>query len=123
MSSILFDHVHIMAQDPAAASTWFADMLGAEVIHGPVRIEARLGGLRIFFDAVKEGQDLPSVPAHPHRGLDHLAFAVQGIADVVADLKAKGATFTKELQTPRPGVSICFIEGPEGISIELLERA
>ena len=36
--------------------------------------------------------------------------------------KAKGVAFTKEPQTIRPGVRICFIRGPQGISIELLER-
>jgi hypothetical protein len=30
--------------------------------------------------------------------------------------------FTKEPTTTRPGVRICFIRGPHGISIELLER-
>jgi catechol 2,3-dioxygenase-like lactoylglutathione lyase family enzyme len=41
---------------------------------------------------------------------------------VVADLVAKGVEVTVPLQSPRPGVSFCFIRGPEGISIELLER-
>jgi len=36
--------------------------------------------------------------------------------------KAKGVEFTKEPTTIRPGVRICFIRGPQGISIELLER-
>ena len=41
---------------------------------------------------------------------------------VVAEIKAKGVEFTKEPTTIRPGVRICFIRGPQGISIELLER-
>ena len=39
-----------------------------------------------------------------------------------ADLKAKGAEFTMELNSPRPGIKICFIRGPQGTSIEVLER-
>jgi hypothetical protein len=27
-----------------------------------------------------------------------------------------------ELNEPRPGVKICFVRGPEGVSIEILER-
>ena len=34
----------------------------------------------------------------------------------------KGAEFTMELNSPRPGIKICFVRGPEGVSIEVLER-
>ena len=38
------------------------------------------------------------------------------------DLKAKGVKFTREPTTVRPGTRVCFIEGPQGVSIELLDR-
>ena len=37
-------------------------------------------------------------------------------------LSRKGVEFTREPVTIRPGVRICFIRGPQGISVELLER-
>jgi catechol 2,3-dioxygenase-like lactoylglutathione lyase family enzyme len=58
----------------------------------------------------------------PYQGLDHFGLAVSGIDAVAAELKAKGAEFTKEPTTIRPGVRICFIRGPQGVSIELLDR-
>lgn len=61
-------------------------------------------------------------PPHPHQGLDHFGLTVKDIDAVAAEIKAKGVTFTREPTTIRPGVRICFIRGPEGISIELLER-
>ena len=45
-----------------------------------------------------------------------------GKPPVAAGIKAKGVEFTKEPTTIRPGVRICFLRGPQGISIELLER-
>ena len=47
---------------------------------------------------------------------------MSGIDAIAAELKAKGVVFTKEPTTVRPGVRICFIRGPQGISIELLDR-
>ena len=61
-------------------------------------------------------------PATPYQGLDHFGLCVSGIDAVVADLKAKGAEFTREPITVRPGVRVAFLRGPEGVSIELLDR-
>ncbi|WP_240756668.1 VOC family protein [Roseicella aquatilis] len=47
---------------------------------------------------------------------------MQDLDAAVADLKAKGVTFTMEPREARPGLRICFIEGPQNITIELLER-
>jgi lactoylglutathione lyase len=47
---------------------------------------------------------------------------VSGIDTIAADLKKKGVEFTREPTTVRPGVRICFLRGPEGVSIELLDR-
>ena len=47
---------------------------------------------------------------------------MKDIDAVAAEIKAKGVVFTREPTTLRPGVRVCFIRGPEGISIELLER-
>jgi len=52
----------------------------------------------------------------------HFGLTVSGIDAVAAELKKKGVEFTREPTTVRPGVRICFIRGPEGVSIELLDR-
>lgn len=121
-----FDHVHLRASDPEATARWFADMLGAEVIRsmqqGKPRIDIALGGARIFLAEVKSGDGAHDAPPHPHRGLDHFGLFVQDLDAVIAALKAKGADFRDEPHVPRPGIKICFLRGPDDISIELLER-
>jgi predicted enzyme related to lactoylglutathione lyase len=59
----------------------------------------------------------------PYRGLEHIGLAVTGIDQVVAELKTKGAEFTMEPTSIRPGIRICFVRGPENVAIELLERS
>ena len=59
----------------------------------------------------------------PFMGLDHFGLTVENIDSAVAELKGKGVAFTVEPKTIRPGVRICFVRGPEGVSIELLDRS
>jgi len=117
-----WDHVHIRTPDPEATARWFADMLGAEIVRTPSRLDLRLGGANIFLAPVASGDGVNPPPLTPYQGLDHFGLTVKDLDAVAAELKAKGVHFTKDTHTVRPGVRICFIRGPQGISIELLER-
>ena len=92
------------------------------IIRGPGRIDVKLGGANVFIAPVKAGDGVHTPPVTPYQGLDHFGLTVKDIDAVAAEIKAKGVEFTKEPTTIRPGVRICFIRGPQGISIELLER-
>jgi catechol 2,3-dioxygenase-like lactoylglutathione lyase family enzyme len=89
---------------------------------GKPRIDMKLGGANIFIAPVETGDGVNAAPTTPYRGLDHFGLSVSGIDAIAADLKAKGVEFTREPTTVRPGVRICFIRAPEGVSIELLDR-
>ena len=126
MPNYTWDHVHLRTPDTEATAQWFERMLGAEVIRstqqGAPRIDLKLGGANIFLAPVKSGDGVNAPPVTPYQGLDHFGLTVSGIDAVAADLKAKGVAFTMEPTVPRPGVKICFLRGPQGISIELLDR-
>ena len=126
MSKYTWDHVHLRTPDPEAMAQWFEHMLGAEVIRtmqqGKPRLDLKLGGANIFIAPVAAGDGVNPSPATPYQGLDHFGLTVSGIDAIAAELKAKGVEFTTEPTTVRPGVRVCFLRGPQGISIELLER-
>jgi lactoylglutathione lyase len=126
MAKYTWDHVHIRSPNPEATAQWFEKMLGAEVTRsmqqGQPRIDLKLGGANIFIAPVTAGDGVNPPPTTPYQGLDHFGLSVSGINEIAADLKAKGVKFTKEPTTVRPGVRICFLRGPEGVSIELLDR-
>ena len=126
MAKYTWDHVHLRSPDPEATALWFEKMLGAEVIRstqqGAPRIDLKLGGANIFLAPVKAGDGVNSPPTTPYQGLDHFGLTVTGIDAIAAELKAKGVQFTREPTTVRPGVRVCFIRGPQGVSIELLDR-
>jgi catechol 2,3-dioxygenase-like lactoylglutathione lyase family enzyme len=115
-----WDHVHIRTPDVEAMAQWFADTLGAEIVRGPARVDLKLGGGIIFLAEAPASVNPP--PVTPYQGLDHIGLSVKDIDAVAASLKAKGVEFTKEPTTIRPGTRICFIRGPLGISVELLDR-
>ena len=110
----------------AATAQWYERVFGAEILRtmqqGQPRIDLKLGGANIFIAPVAAGEGVNPPPTTPYQGLDHFGLTVSGIDAVAAELKAKRAELTKEPTTVRPGVRICFLRGPQGISIELLER-
>jgi len=122
----VWDHIHLRSPDPEATAAWFEHMLGAQVIRsmvdGKPRIDLKLGGANVFIMPVGPGDPVNPPPVTPYQGLDHFGLAVSGVDAVAAELKAKGAEFTMEPRTVRPGLRICFLRGPQGVSIELLER-
>jgi lactoylglutathione lyase len=126
MARYTWDHVHIRTTNPDATAAWFERMLGAEVLRsmqqGQPRVDLKLGGAMIFIAPVAPGDGVNAPPATPYQGLDHFGLSVSGIDAIAAELKAKGVEFTKEPTTIRPGVRVCFLRGPEGVSIELLDR-
>ena len=121
-----WDHIHLRTTDPEKTAQWYERMLGAEVIRsmqqGAPRIDLKLGGANIFIAPVKTGDGVNPPPTTPYQGLDHFGLTVSGIDAIAAELKAKGVEITREPTTERPGVRVCFIRAPEGVSIELLER-
>jgi lactoylglutathione lyase len=126
MATFTYDHIHLRSPNPEATAKYYERMFGAEVLRtmqqGKPRIDLKLGGVNIFIAPVEPGTGVNPAPTTPYQGLDHFGLSVSNIDAVAADLKAKGAEFTKEPTTVRPGVRICFLRGPEGVSIELLDR-
>ena len=126
MATFTYDHIHIRSTDPEKTAAYYERMFEAEIIRtmqdGATRIDMKIGGANVFIAPVTAGSGVNPPPVTPYQGLDHFGLQVNDIDNVVADLKAKGAEFTMELKQARPGVRICFVRGPEGVSIEVLER-
>ena len=121
-----FDHVHLRSADPEATAAFYEHMFGAQIIrttqNGTPRIDMKLGGTDIFILNTPPDKAAPA-PSAPYFGIDHFGLSVTDIDAVAADLKTTGAHFTLDPNTIRPGIRIAFLRGPEGVSIELLERS
>ena len=127
MSKFAYDHIHLRSPDAEATAQWYERMFGAEIIRsiqsdGRPRIDLNLGGVAVFIAQVPEANAVAPPPEPPHLGLEHIGLRVDGIDAVVSELKQKGAEFTVEPKTIRPGVRIAFLRGPQNVHIELLDR-
>lgn len=127
MTAYAYDHVHLRSPDPEATARYYETMFGAKILRskqsdGRERLDLDLGGMTVFIAQV-DPQKAAAPPQPPYQGLEHLGLKVSGIDAAAAELKSKGAEFTMEPTTIRPGVRIAFIRGPENVHIELVDRS
>lgn len=126
-TSLAFDHVHLVAKNPQATADWYVDKLGGQVVRsldvkGAPQIYVSLGG----FIVIVRGER-PSESAHDKPGLqwgvDHFGVRVKGDFDGFCDgLRKRGVTFSLEPVDFNPTTRIAFINAPDGVSVELLNR-
>jgi catechol 2,3-dioxygenase-like lactoylglutathione lyase family enzyme len=123
-----YHHIHLRTRDPRGTAEWYQRMFGARIIEsvqsdGQPRIDLDINGLTVFIANVPAETDMANAPADPHLGLDHFGLRVDNLEAAVAELKQRGATFSTEPRTIRPGVKIAFIQCPDNVRVELLERS
>lgn len=121
-----FDHVHVYASDLAESERWFVEKLDAEVVErresgGTASAFLRLGDRAVIIRGPNPGEVMAPA-AGGQFGADHFGLVVDDLAATAAELRARGVKFTMEPNEIRPGVHISFIEGPDRVSIEVLQR-
>lgn len=108
-----FDHVDIRVADRDAARDFFVDRLGLRLLaHGPTHTFLLVG------DDVLGLHDAP--PGASPTGIDHIALRVADLEGLRARLEARGVRVTEEKE--RDESRSVFVEGPEGLKIELIHR-
>ncbi len=139
-----FQHVHFLSDDPVSAGQWFMKYLGAtsgtpnpsrEVrSHNGLQIYpymgANLDGIQFFWYPKAFGQGSypeawkgrTAFASSRGRVIDHIAFSVQGLDAALARLESLGVKIIQRPQTTMNGlIRSAFIEGPDGIEIEIVE--
>ena len=127
MAKLKFDHLHLLTRDIHAATAFYRDVLGAEVVGREetdrARVHLTLGGMRVFITDMSSVPSVAAAAPHPHLGLDHIAFEVEGLDEICAAVSARGATLTRQPETLRPGVRLASVQGPDSVRIDLVERS
>jgi catechol 2,3-dioxygenase-like lactoylglutathione lyase family enzyme len=126
-ASISFDHVHLVSKDPQAAANWYVEKLGGKIarsaeVRGAPQVYVSIGGFIVIVRGARPGESAGNKPG-VEWGVDHFGVRVNGDFDgFCAGLRSRGVTFSMEPTDFNPTTRIAFINAPDGVSIELLNR-
>ena len=123
-----YAHLHLRSEDPDAAAKFYCDHLGARVkserpLSTTKSIQLELNGEALLtISGRAEGEDPVPGSNEPRYGLDHFGFEVDDMNAVTSQLKASGVHFICEPWTMPSGSTVAFIEAPDHVSLELIQR-
>lgn len=123
-----YNHLHFRSEDPDNAAKFYCDNFGAEItserpLSTTKSIQLSLNGHHLMtISGRAEGEDPVPGSTDPRYGLDHFGFEVDDMAEVTAHLKANGVQFRCEPWTMPSGSMVAFIEAPDRVSVELIQR-
>ena len=127
-ANLIFDHVHLVSKDPRAAASWYVDKLGGEVVksvesRGAAQIYVSFGGALAIIVRGQRAAELAVEKPGLQWGVDHFGMQVKGDFDgFCAGLRSKGVAFSMDPTDINPTTRIAFIQAPDGVSVELLNR-
>jgi len=134
-----FDHIHLISRHPKAAADWYVEMFGGKIaavqenLRGAPQLDVRISGMTIVIRGQRPGEQ-PTVPkpmhafdgysSHDGWGTDHFGFTYRGdLRAFCTELKAKGVRMAVEPWEFKPGMVLCYVAAPDGVSIELIQVA
>ncbi len=116
-----FHHVQLQSTDPEAAIRFYADVLGGKAgVYRDTLAGVRFGDVWLF---VEKYPEVGRPAATDERAINHIAFAVEDIDTLVADMTARELN-VREPAVPehaRTDARQGFVSGPDGVLIALVE--
>jgi lactoylglutathione lyase len=124
--SFTYDHMHLFTPDVPRAVEFYKSNLDAEIVdltRPPGGATIKIGGTKVLVQNPQDGQGLDDkVDFKAVRSFDHFAFTVPDIEAAAKRLKGNGVVFLVEPKEIRPGVKLAFIQAPDNVKIELIQR-
>lgn len=125
------NHVHIRSSDPHASASWYEEHFGAkiisdrEVMPGTVTVSMEVGGpVRLNISSQPDGSSDTRAVADLNRlGLEHFGFGVEDLKAELDRLEKAAVRIVLPLTEVVGGARLAYIEGPDDVLIELVQRA
>ena len=126
--NFVYNHLHFRSEDPDAAAKFYCDNFGAVItserpLSTTKSIQLELSGRHLMtISGRAEGEDPVPGSNDPRYGLDHFGFEVDDREEAAAHLRANHAHFSCEPSTMPSGSTVAFIEAPDHVSVEIIQR-
>jgi len=126
-TNLSFDHVHLVAKNPQATAAWYVDKLGGRIVRsldvkGAPQIYVSFDGFIVIVRGQRPAESAAVKPGLQW-GVDHFGVRVKGDFDGFCQgLRTKGVTLGLDPTDFNPTTRIAFINAPDGVSVELLNR-
>ena len=124
------NHVHIRSADPHSSAAWYEEHFGAkliserEVMPGTVTLSMEVGGpVRLNISSKPAGTPDKRAVAELNRlGLEHFGFDVPDLAAELERLAKADVRIVLPSTEVVGGTRLAYIEGPDDVLIELVQR-
>jgi catechol 2,3-dioxygenase-like lactoylglutathione lyase family enzyme len=124
------NHVHIRSADPHASAAWYERFFEAkkvserEVMPGTITIGMEVDGpVRLNISSKPAGSSDERSAAELNRlGLEHFGFNVADLEMEMKRFEEAGIRVVLPLTEVGSGTRLAYIEGPDDVLIELVER-
>ena len=124
------NHVHIRSADPHASASWYEKHFDAklvserEVMPGTITLSLVVGGpVRLNVSSKPPGASDERAVADLNRlGLEHFGFAVEDLEADLDRLQRDGVRIVLPITEVVGGTRLAYIEGPDDVLIELVQR-
>ncbi len=136
---LVIDHIHLISRDAHAAAQWYCDIFDGEITHvqeslrGAPQVDVKVNGLTIVIRGQRPGEEpaetrpmrhFDAYSSHDEWGIDHFGFTYRGDLRAFCDkLKGKGVRTAVEPWDFKPGLVLCYVAAPDGVSIEIVQSA
>jgi catechol 2,3-dioxygenase-like lactoylglutathione lyase family enzyme len=136
---LAIDHIHLISRDAHATAQWYCDIFDGEITHvqedlrGAPQIDVKVNNLTLLIRGQRTGeqpvdtkpmQHFGAYSSHEEWGIDHFGFTYRGDLLALCDkLKARGVRMAVEPWEFKPGLLLCYVAAPDGVSIEIVQVA
>ena len=122
------NHLHFRSEDPDSAAKFYCDNFGAVIaserpLSTTKSITLELNGRTLMtISGRAEGEDPVPGSTEPRYGLDHFGFEVDDMESAANQFRANGVHMICEPWTMPSGSTVAFIEAPDHVSVEIIQR-
>ena len=121
-----FHHIHLLSENPHVTTQWYVHNLGAWIedeadVRGSVRIRVCLGEAKLNISGLRPGKTVAMPGKGKVAGIDHFALTTDDIESLMHQLEENEVKIVEPIFTTTAGGRAFFIDGPDGVLIEILE--